>query len=77
MSRVTYTGRIGPGVTLTSKVFNDVKNFSMDFVKRVLTITYMLNNEQLTTELDISGASMTLTDTITANDHVIAISVTP
>jgi hypothetical protein len=77
-SQVTYTGKIGPGATLTAKVFSDVRRMAFDFEKRTLQLNYyngIGGGDPEEAILDMSGGTVTLTDTITANNHVVAISV--
>jgi hypothetical protein len=76
-SQVTYTGKIGAAVQLTAKVFPDVRRMTLEFSDRVLTLNYNEpNGEPKQAILDMSGATVTLTDTVTANQHVIVVSVT-
>jgi hypothetical protein len=75
-SQVTYTGKIGAGQALTSTVFTDVRQFAMDFDKRVLSLYfYAAGAQPRNVDLDLSGGTVTLTDTITGNQHTITISV--
>lgn len=74
-SQLTYTGKIGPGNTLTSKVFPDVRMMAFDFDKRVLQVNYYQGSEPEEVHLDMAGGTVTLTDTIAANQHTIVISV--
>lgn len=77
-STLTFTGKVGPAVQLTAKVFSDVRRMAFDFEKRTLQVNYV---EPPTSDpeeviLDMSGGTVTLTDVITANQHVVTISVT-
>lgn len=76
-SQVTYTGKIGPGNTLTTSIFPDVRRFAMDFVKRTIEMTYVLpHQEPKDVVLDLAGGTVTLTDTVAVNQHTIVVSVT-
>lgn len=76
-SQVTFTGKIGAAVQLTAKVFLDVRRFALDFEKRTLQLNYVNpDGDSEEAILDMSGGTVTLTDTVTTNQHVIAISVT-
>lgn len=37
---LTYTGSLGPGEAVTSKVFSDVTDLDFDLAGEVLTVTY-------------------------------------
>lgn len=74
-SQVTYTGKIGAGVTLTAKVFPDVRQLTLDFDKRTCQLNYYQGSDPEDVTLDMSGGTVTLTDSVTANQHTIAISV--
>lgn len=76
-STVTYTGKVGPGNSLTSKLFADVRQFALDFDKRTLSLNYYdpSSVQPQFVVLDMDGGTITLTDTVTNRQHVIAISV--
>lgn len=74
-SQVTYTGKVGPGIAVTARVFTDVRKMAFDLDLRTLTLNWHNGSEPEETILDMSGGTVTLTDTITANQHVVAISV--
>lgn len=68
--KITVTGKIGPGNTITSLVFNDVKSFFLDLIRGQAQIE-QINNQ--ITNIDIDGTT-TLTDTIAAKQHTIVVS---
>jgi len=70
MSQITVTSTIGPGQAITAKVFPNLRALHLDIVRGVLTIE--CTGKQ---PVDVSlSAVTTLTDTITAGDHVIVAS---
>ena len=40
-TKLTYTGGIGPGNSVTSLVFNNVIDLEFDFNKKVIIVTYL------------------------------------
>jgi hypothetical protein len=40
VAAITVTGALGPGLTTTALVYNNVTNFEVDFVEGVYSITY-------------------------------------
>jgi len=67
-STVTVVGRIGPALTLPSKVFSDVKSFTFEDGSEILTIVTTDNKvyqieiaAAVTITLTVSGTSYTLT----------------
>ncbi len=70
-NKVTYTGVIGPGTTITSAVFNDVTILHLDFARGVAEITYGTPSKIACVEI---SATTTLTDTISSGAHTIVIS---
>jgi hypothetical protein len=76
-SQVTYTGKIGPADTITAKVFPDVRTFLMDFDSRTLEMDYYEPpGQQHHAIVDLGGATITVTDSVTANQHTIVVSNT-
>jgi hypothetical protein len=71
---LTFTGPIGPGRTITAKVFNNVKDVHWKLEEEVLEIIQRSDNPQgnYITELDIA-ASTTVTHTVTATVHSITV----
>lgn len=75
-SQLTFTGKVGAAVQLTARVFPDVRGLKFDFDLRTLQVNYvdpLSGPEEVI--LDISGGTVTLTDTVTANQHVLVMSV--
>lgn len=70
-NKVTYTGVIGPGTTLTSAVFNDVTDLRLHFSRGVAEITYGTPSTIACVEI---SATTTITDTISSGAHTIVIS---
>jgi hypothetical protein len=40
-TKLTYTGGVGPGNSVTSLVFNNVIDLEFDFNKKVIIVTYL------------------------------------
>ena len=76
-SQVTYTGKIGAGNAVTAKVFPDVRTLTLDFDTRTMELTYYepAQSQPQNAILDMSGGTVTLTDSVTANQHTIVVSV--
>jgi hypothetical protein len=70
-NKITYTGVIGPGTTLTSAVFNDVACLQLDFLKGTAQITYGTPSK---TAIVAISATTTITDSISSGAHTIVIS---
>lgn len=69
----TITGKIGPGATLTTQVFNNLKFFSIDTDNEVLELVYNNGAGQLRTQIDI-GADTTITCTVSGSTYTLTIS---
>lgn len=72
-STATVTGKVGPGVTLTTVVFQNVKFFSIDTDNEVLDIVYNNGDGQRRTQVDIA-ADTTITCTVSGNTYTLTIS---
>jgi hypothetical protein len=74
-STLTFTGPIGPGNSLTSKVFNNVIRADWRLKDKVLEVEQSSDNPQgnYITELDVRSIT-TVTHTISAGDHTITVS---
>ena len=70
-SSAVVTAKIGPGNTLTTKTFNDVRNFWFNLEAKILTITYGPN--YVVVNLDIN-ADTTFTLVLTAGNYVLTVS---
>lgn len=72
---VTFTGKIGPGNQLTSKLFSRVRAVNLDLEDGVMEVIQASDNPQgnTVTQLELAGIT-TLTDTITAGVHAIVAS---
>ena len=68
--KLTFTGPIGPGNSVTSLVFADVKELRYDLDKFCLQV---VETSGKVTDLDIY-ASTTVTHTISSRVHTIAVS---
>lgn len=55
-TKITYTGGIGPGNSVTSLVFNNVTDMEVDFVKKVIIVSYLSasGNNPLVQSLDLN-----------------------
>ena len=74
-SQVTFTGSLGPGQSVTSKVFPNVIGVNLRILDGVADISYRPNvgDQVKIVSVQISN-SATLTDTIASGNHTIAIS---
>lgn len=74
-SQVTFTGQLGAGVTVTSKVFTNIIRLDLDIARGVAGIYQQMSATEppAVTWVSIS-ASATLTDTIASGNHTIVIS---
>lgn len=61
-SQLTYTGKTGPGVTVTGQVTSNVQSVSLDLARQVMSV---FGPNGLIREYDLA-ATTTLTCTITA-----------
>lgn len=68
---VTFTGKTGPAKSLTATVFSNVESIELNIKDGRLTLKQSSPDRFVNLELT---SIATLTDTITANNHVIAIS---
>jgi len=72
-SVATITGKVGPGGTLTTQVFNNVTFFSIDTTNEVLEIVFSDANGPRRIQIDI-GADTTITCTVSGNTYTLTIS---
>ena len=72
-SKVTYTGTVGPGITATAVVFNNVSRLNLDFSAKTGTIYYNNGDGPAIAGVTLNGVT-TLTDTIASGNHTIVIS---
>lgn len=70
-SQATVSGKIGPGNTITSKVYTDVIAFSVDIINGILQLT--LVGGIIKEAIDISAAT-SFTVTISSGVYTITIS---
>lgn len=69
MSQVTVTGKIGPGVTVTTVVFSNVTSFAINTDNEILSII----QTDKRTDIDITAAT-TITITVSGNNYTVSIS---
>lgn len=69
-SQITVTSSIGPGQTITTKVFSDLKVLHLDIARGIMTIE-SINKQPV--EVSLSGIT-TLTDSISSGLHTIVAS---
>lgn len=72
-STATITGKVGPAVALTAKVFNNVTFFSIDSLNELLDIMYNNGDGAQRLQIDI-GADTTITCTVSGNNYTLTIS---
>lgn len=72
-NKVTYTGTIGPGNTVTSLVFNDVVDLRFNFIEQTVTISYTTAGAMKVVTLSLSNEA-TVTYTIATGIATVAIS---
>lgn len=69
-STLTYTGTTGPGMTLTTQVFNDVTEYTFKVDRKVLMITWGIPSQ-------ISHLSLlpgqTITHTLVGGNHTVTV----
>lgn len=73
VNTITYTGVIGPGTSLTTKLFDDVRNFSIDYDEQTITINYGPRGNVKQAIVSLAGTT-TFTYTITGGIATITIS---
>jgi len=69
-STVTVTGKVGPGITATATVVNNVTSFAIDTVNEILSVFVGPDNRQ---QFDITAAT-TITCTVSGNNYTLTIS---
>lgn len=69
MSKVTVTGKVGPGLTATTQVINNVTRIALDTDNEVLFV----DSGGVRSEFDV-GAGTTITITVSGNNYTIAFS---
>ena len=74
-NKITLTGKLGPGNNVTALVIEYVTVWTIDFLAGIISITWGNSDgsNQKTQTFQLATIA-TLTDTITSNVHVIAIS---
>jgi len=74
-TKLTYTGGVGPGNSVSSLVFNNVIDLEFDFIKKVIIVTYLSSNgiDPLVQTLDLNVLS-TITWTTAAGVGTITMS---
>ncbi len=68
-STATITAKIGPGLTATAQVINNVSSFTIDTDKELLTVV----SGSVTTQYDIAAAT-TILCTVSGNNYTLTIS---
>lgn len=71
-STVTVVGKVGPGLTLASQLFNNVTFFSIHPNKELLEIDFTDNNGPRKMFVDIAAAA-TILITVTGADYTVTI----
>jgi hypothetical protein len=72
MSQVTVTGKIGPGQTLTSKVFTNVKTFSINTATAVLEL--ISNDNPSSFFIDLNAATTMTVTLVSPTNYTVVIS---
>lgn len=72
VNNVTVTGKTGPGLTETSKLYNNVTRVNIDLLKQVVQISYDYPNVKIE-EFDLAQIA-TVTYTIASQIATIAFS---
>jgi len=74
-NKITYTGKIGPGNTVTSLVFNNVTSAVFNYEKQTLDITFSNNPNgiQMTRSVTLAGVT-TITHSISGTTYTITVS---
>lgn len=72
MSKLTITASVGPGVDVSDMVINDLTSFTVDIVKKVITV---YAGDKFVNDFDIADAD-TFTVTISGDDYTVAIDET-
>lgn len=73
-SKVTVTGKVGPGNTVTALVVNDVTYFGIDTKNEILRVVAGGNDPSAKgQEFDI-GAATTITVTVSGTDYTVVVS---
>lgn len=70
-STLTYTGKIGPGNTLTAKVFSDVTDIAFHLDRKTIEVTHAIPPR--ISHLDYVGVA-TITYTISGTNATITVS---
>ena len=71
-STATVTCKIGPGNTLTTKLFSNVTSYHLDAPNEVLTLAYNDSMGQHIVDLDVS-AGTTWTLTVSGNNYTLTV----
>lgn len=71
MVTATVTAALGPGDSLTAKVFEDVKGLNFDYARNVFTLTHGSN--YIKTDFSFEGIA-TVTTSFSGSDIAITIS---
>lgn len=71
-NKITATGKVGPGLTETAIVYNNVLGLNFDYETMILFITYNYPNTKIA-EYDLNSAA-TLTYTISSGVATVVVS---
>jgi len=72
VSKTTVTAKVGPGLTVSAAVIQNVTAYQVDLVKKVMFVTTSsIPNKQI--EYDITGVT-SFTTTIVGSDYTITLS---
>jgi len=74
LNNLTITGKIGPGTTITSLLFSNVQVIDFDFVKQVITVTYLTAGGDKKIQTFDLAVEATVTYTIASGVATITIS---
>lgn len=71
VSTATITGKTGAGLTMTAQVFNSVREFTLDVMSEILTLT---STSGVVTKIAV-GAQTTFTVVVNSTTRVYTITV--
>ncbi len=72
-NNVTITGKVGPGITITAQLFNNVTNLEFDYVAGTIWISYNDNETIKRVSVQLTGTT-TVTYTISSGIATVTIS---
>jgi hypothetical protein len=72
MSQVTVTGKIGPGNTITSKVFTNISSFFVNSAAAILELIQIDNPQRIF--IDINAATVMTVTLVSSTNYTVVIS---